>query len=483
MASITFYGGTNTIGGNMFLVKSRNTRIFLDFGKNFSAERDFFEFPVLRPSNIHDLLKLELLPDLKGLYRFDGSPSLIKGVFLTHAHIDHYGYIPCLRKDTNIFLGACTKRLIDLRSDMHLSTWDTKQEHLKFTLFKTTDEISITDDFVMRPIHVDHSVPGAYGFVIHVENKTLVYTGDLRFHGYASPLTADFLDRVAKEDVDLFLCEGTNVQPTTQTSHDEAGRSQTNEPSEDRIALEKLETEKEVLDKLVLISDNTEGLVLYDMTLADIDRLRTVWQAAEKTGRRVLYDSRQAYLLLFLNAERKFISNLPEKGDFDIYLDRLKKRGEEQYIECFRTGRRLHEKILLENLGRDDLFIWGSEGRQRILANGSSFLLCTSNGISQLLQFKEKQRDINGVFVYGRSEPYNEEAELTFRKLKNWIRICNMNFDSAHTSGHASQENIASMIEILDPAITIPVHTEHPGQFTGFTKRLHLPLYGDTYTF
>lgn len=483
MGSITFYGGTNTIGGNMFLVKSRNTSIFLDFGKKFSVERDFFEFPTLRPANLHDLLKLELLPDLKGLYRFDESPSLVSGIFLTHAHLDHYGYIPCLRKDTNVFLGACTKRMIDLRSEMSPSRWDTKQEHLKFTSFKTDDEISVADDFVIRPIHVDHSIPGAYGFVIHVENKTLVYTGDLRFHGYASPLTADFLDRVAKEEVDLFLCEGTNVQLKSQTSQKEAGWSQALELSEERIELEKLETEKEVLDKLVLINDNTEGLVLYDMTLTDIDRLRTVWQAAEKTGRRVLYDSRQAYLLLFLNTERKFLSNLPEKGDFDIFLDRLKKRGEERYIETFRTGRRLHEKILLENLGRDDLFIWGSEGRQQILANGSSFLLCTSNGISQLLQFKEKRRDINGVFVYGRSEPYNEEAELTFRKLQNWIRICNMNFDSAHTSGHASQENIASLIEILDPALTIPIHTEHPGQFTGFTKRLHLPQHGDTYTF
>ncbi|MFQ6124726.1 MAG: MBL fold metallo-hydrolase, partial [Candidatus Heimdallarchaeota archaeon] len=309
-------------------MKSRNTRNFLDFGKNFSIERNFFEFPVLRPANLHDLLKLELIPDFKGLYRFDESRPLINGIFLTHAHLDHYGYIPCLRKDTNIFLGACTKRLLDLRSHMSPSTWDTKLEHLKFTLFQTNDEISVTDDIVIRPIHVDHSVPGAYGFIIHIENKTLVYTGDLRFHGFASPLTADFLDRVAKEEVDILLCEGTNVQSNAQTPNNAAKWSLTLEPSKDRIELEKLKTEKEVLDKLILISDNTEGLILYDMTLTDIDRLRTVWQAAEKTGRRVLYDSRQAFLLLFLNAEKKFVSNLPKKGDFDIYLDRLKKRRE-----------------------------------------------------------------------------------------------------------------------------------------------------------
>jgi len=137
MGSITFYGGINTIGGNIFLVKSGNTRIFLDFGKNFSSEREFFEFPTIRPANMHDLLKLNLLPDLEGIYRFDESKKpLVNGGFLTHAHLDHYGYIPCLQENIEVFLGACTKRLIDLRAHMSPSTWDKKQEHLKFTRFK-----------------------------------------------------------------------------------------------------------------------------------------------------------------------------------------------------------------------------------------------------------------------------------------------------------------------------------------------------------
>ena len=161
----------------------------------------------------------------------------------------------------------------------------------------------------------------------------------------------------------------------------------------------------------------------------------------------------------------------------------MKQRDEARYTKTFRICRRLHEKILLENLERDDLFFWGLEGRQRILANGSSFLLFTSNRISILLQFKEKPRDINGVFVYGRSEPYNEEAEFTFRKLQNWIRICNMTFDTAHTSGHASHTNIAKMIEIIDPALVIPIHMEHPELFKMIASRVYLPVENQKYTF
>jgi len=246
MGSITFHGGVESIGGNKILVQSGSTRIFLDFGNNFAAEREFFEFPTLRAHNINDLLKLGLIPDLKGLYRLDEiAAPLVDGVFLSHAHFDHYGYFPCLRDDTNVFLGACTKRLIDLRTHMSPSTWDKKLDHLKYTQFTTGDELSLTNDLVVRPIHVDHSVPGAYGFVIHAENKTIIYTGDLRAHGYANPLTADFLDRVAKEDVDILITEGTNVRPT-----------------ENQLDSKKLETEQDVLEKLTWLCD-TDDLVLY----------------------------------------------------------------------------------------------------------------------------------------------------------------------------------------------------------------------------
>ena len=38
MTSITGYGGVSQIGGNMFLVESKGTKIMMDFGMNFSEE-------------------------------------------------------------------------------------------------------------------------------------------------------------------------------------------------------------------------------------------------------------------------------------------------------------------------------------------------------------------------------------------------------------------------------------------------------------
>ena len=51
LGSVTFHGGVNSIGGNKFLVQSGTTRIFLDFGNNFSAECEFFELLIMTFEN------------------------------------------------------------------------------------------------------------------------------------------------------------------------------------------------------------------------------------------------------------------------------------------------------------------------------------------------------------------------------------------------------------------------------------------------
>jgi ribonuclease J len=52
LTTITFYGGVGEVGGNKFLVESKETSLFLDFGKNYAREKKFYEEPFLRPKDI-----------------------------------------------------------------------------------------------------------------------------------------------------------------------------------------------------------------------------------------------------------------------------------------------------------------------------------------------------------------------------------------------------------------------------------------------
>ena len=121
MTELTFFGGINEIGGNKFLLKHKKTKIFLDFGKSFSREKLYFDFPLLQPFYIPDLKKIDAIPDIKGLYRDSSEKSPIDGVLLTHAHVDHCGYISSLNDNTNIYLGEGTKVLIEIRNETYRS--------------------------------------------------------------------------------------------------------------------------------------------------------------------------------------------------------------------------------------------------------------------------------------------------------------------------------------------------------------------------
>ena len=120
MTSLTFHGGVNDIGGNKFLVKDKDTTLFMDFGMSFSEEGRFFsQFMSARGSNaLTDMFELGILPKIKGLYRRDYAKHVgfggdeetsVDGILLTHAHVDHCAYIPYLRPDIPIYCSEESK--------------------------------------------------------------------------------------------------------------------------------------------------------------------------------------------------------------------------------------------------------------------------------------------------------------------------------------------------------------------------------------
>ncbi|MFB6144884.1 MAG: MBL fold metallo-hydrolase, partial [Candidatus Nanohaloarchaea archaeon] len=110
MTEISFFGGIGEIGGNIILLETEESRILFDFGKNFKQESKFFsEFLNPRKSHgLEDFIELGLLPDLDGVYRRDylkhigreaEDEASVDAVFITHAHMDHVGYLHFLRGD------------------------------------------------------------------------------------------------------------------------------------------------------------------------------------------------------------------------------------------------------------------------------------------------------------------------------------------------------------------------------------------------
>ncbi|HVB12341.1 MAG TPA: MBL fold metallo-hydrolase, partial [Nitrososphaerales archaeon] len=239
MPSLTFYGGIGEIGGNKILLEDKGTRIFLDFGKSFAARSKFYEWTE-RPrqaNGIGDFLALGVLPEIKGIYRSDilklarlppEQDKFVDAIILSHAHSDHADYISFLREDIRLFMGQTTLDIIcgleeEKNANLEFEITNFKKRpsdrhglpiKRDIQTFRTGDKIKI-DSIEIEPVHVDHSLPGCYGFIIRTSSSTIVYSGDLRMHGNRGDLTRDFVEKAKLAKPDVMLCEGTRIDESS----------------------------------------------------------------------------------------------------------------------------------------------------------------------------------------------------------------------------------------------------------------------------
>jgi ribonuclease J len=336
MTSLTFYGGVNEIGGNKTLLQDKDTSVFLDFGKGFSRRSKFFE-EYINPrvaNGIEDFLTMGLLPDIEGLYREDlmmmAGRTILKpnvdGVLLTHAHSDHADYISFLHEGIPVYMGETCHLILQALEER--SNRDIEREILsykrrpyslrddpvkrKINTFRTGDKFKI-GSLEVEPIHVDHSVPGTYGFIIYTSQGPIAYTGDIRLHGTVPEMTKDFIERSRSEKLIALIIEGTRIADEMR------------EESEQLVAKES--------QKVV---STTDRLVLVDFNFKDVDRLRTFYNIAKENDRKLVVKMNDAFFLKYLSKDPQL--NVPDLDDED-YLN-LSSKKRKRLLSRFRLYRK-----------------------------------------------------------------------------------------------------------------------------------------------
>jgi len=96
-------------------------------------------------------------------------------------------------------------------------TFEFNFKGIQLNTFRTGDKIKI-GSIEVEPIHVDHSVPGAYGFLIHTSEGCIVYTGDFRAHGTKPDMTQQFIDEASKASPVAMVTEATNTTGASPSS-------------------------------------------------------------------------------------------------------------------------------------------------------------------------------------------------------------------------------------------------------------------------
>lgn len=484
MTNITFHGGVKDIGGNKFLVEDKGTKIFLDFGMSFSAENRYFsEYLKPRGSNsLMDMIELGLLPRIKGLYRKDYAKHMgfggeeeteISAVLLTHAHVDHCAYIRYLRPDIPIYCSEESKIIMQ-----NFDETGSGEQYLEITekfrfhksekgstlgqmvkdkdvtiprdvrVFESNKKFKI-DSIEVNPVPVDHSISGVHGFILATSGGVIANTADLRFHGRRTKDTEKFVERCSESSLDLLLCEGTRIDST------------------------KSSTEFDVEKTITEIAGNTEQLVICGYPTRDLDRLQSFYLAAKATGRDLVIEPRQAYLLKLFDLSPNLRGLYPSPTDdhIKIYMP----KGDWGLID---KDISVYTRKLLD----EDYKMWvrefldyGNRVDYRDVSKKQNEMMFTLSDF-RLQELIDIRPDGGSSYIRSLTEPFDTEMEFKQKRIENWFARFGLvrsekRWHQVHVSGHGDGTQIKRVIENSNAKKLIPIHTEPKNE--AYHKKWH----------
>jgi ribonuclease J len=486
MTSLTFYGGVGEIGGTKILFEHKGKRLLLDFGMSFNQAGKYFS-EYLQPrkcSSLTDFFEFNLLPDIPGIYREDylnhiKKPSekrSIDAIFLSHAHADHAQYVHFLRpdipiyctKETKIILAAVEKTgsnpLGDLVTSCEafkfyknknggLSRVDRRKKEFitdRIFNFMLPDKRYSLGSVDVEMVPVDHSMPGACGFIIYTDEGNIVYTGDIRFHGYSGKESRKFVEKARGAKPKRLLCEGT------------------------RIEKGEIDSEAGVMDEISKQISSTKGLVFVEHPIRDLFRVRSIYEAAKANEREFVVNLKLAYLLQKMGDlsplkldEVKIL--VPRKRWGLISVEGVEKAQVERDYETW-------EREFIEKKN--------SITYRELKKNPKKYVVSMSFWeMNQLTDIQPK----DAVWIKSTCEPFNEEMEIDENRKRHWLGHFKIRERSAHASGHASGVELIEAIKTISPELVFPVHTEKPEEFKklveGTGTVVVLPEIGKSYSF
>jgi ribonuclease J len=443
VAQLTFYGGVGEIGGNKILVEDRDARIWLDMGAPFDLGEEYFvEF--LQPRDrfgLRDHFALDLIPRIPGLYSAEAldptdmpwEPPAFSGVFITHVHYDHTQHLRFVDPNIPVHMGEGARTILE-SLDVTARTPFLRLGTHAYVTFRS-GQTTTADGVDVEPIHVDHSAPAAYGYLVHTSGGTIAYTGDLRHHGPKKQLTEDFIAAAAAAKPVVLITEGTRVTP--------------DDPREN---LTEADVKARAIELLTPLRDKL-GVVTFPGR--DVDRIRTFFEVARAVHRKFVVNAKTAHLLLTLRKDTHIeVPDVSREDDLVLFDRQLRK------IDPWE--RELQEKLKNRVVTA-----------QEIAKRPAEFLVQLD--FWHLPELVDLRAPPGSPFIHSKSEPF-EEDDVNDAVLQKWLDRFGLKRHQLHASGHLSEREVGAMIEAIGAKTVMPVHTEHPERFVRLARSVVQPL-------
>jgi len=189
-----------------------------------------------------------------------------------------------------------------------------------------------------------------------------------------------------------------------------------------------VQSEKDVEMHCDSCIEKCKRLVIVDISANDMERARTLLNVAEKTNRKMLATRRIVEVL-------KALQNEP-----DVSLPNIKEV--QSFEEC----------------------------SEYVKNNPNKYMVCTSfYGEKEVRALTPPS---SSLYILSSSEPFEEEREIDFRRLQNWLNIYGIPMYQIHSSGHCLPLDLRYVVQKLKPKTVFPVHSNYPEAFMRLVEDL-----------
>ncbi len=380
-------GGLDFIGSNCTLFEYKDNIVMVDAGIGFPLT-DHFGVDCLIP-NPKYLLK---------------NKSKIKGLVITHGHLDHIGAIPYLIEN----LGFPTIYASDFAAELILANLKNYFRDLypkvKIQRIHKDSELKL-GGMDISFFGVNHSIPEAMGVIVRTGVGNIVHTGDFKFDN--SPINSqmaeyDKIARVGSEGVLCLLSDSTNSF--------ESGFSI---------------SESEIVQTLEHVIEDVKGRVIIATFSSMVNRIIELLDIAEKLGKKVFVSGRSMQVAIEIANKVKYA-----KFNKDIFIkgNQLNKYPDNK-IMVLATGAQGEALAALGRMARN-------EHREIKVKKNDTVILSASiiPGNGAVVQNLIDELSKLGANVY-----HNKIMDL-------------------HATGHGNKEDQKLMINLVKPKFFMPVH-------------------------
>jgi len=363
-----------------------------------------------------------VIPDISYL---KDNRQKIRGIILTHGHEDHVGGLPFILNEINVpvygtslTVGIAGRKLLDRDSRSK-----GKINEFSLNVITPQDKLKL-GCFKINFFRVNHSIPDGVGLAIETPAGLVVHSGDFKID--QTPIDGKVMElgkltRWGEQGVLLFICDTTNAEREGYTL-----------------------SEKAVGETLLNYFEEAKQRIIVTTFASNVHRIQQIVDAAVRFNRKVALAGRSMINVVEVASDLGYL-HIPDHT----------------LIEVNQANQLPGDKVVI--------ITTGSQGEPMA-------------ALTRMAHQSHRQVEIKpGDTVIISASPIPGNEKLVARTIDNLFRIGAQVIykidGTVHVSGHASREEIKTLVNLLKPKYVMPFHGEyrHKVKFAQLVAEMGIP--------